>query len=216
MQKLTKSLSEHLPPVKLFLDDLEQIVEILQEVSKKVKISTNDYAFEDLKELVNKKYESINKLHISISDPYVSLDLESYGISLYIEKDEPISRGLFEKIKQILIQRKRPFGWLLTNWYLAGIFAGISIPLLIIGIEKNISSFIILGIIPFGCIAAIWTVYGLRNQSKSNSIIIPKYKNEAPSFIKRNSDKIILIIFSALAGGIITFLVEKWIVPYLR
>lgn len=82
MRKLTTHRVEFLKPVVLYLDDLEQIIEILHQVSDSVDLSTKDLALDNLKQLKELKLESLNELHISIDEPYLSLNLEPAQVSL--------------------------------------------------------------------------------------------------------------------------------------
>ena len=50
MQKIPRRLSTSFPPMLLYLDDIEQIVEILHQASPDVEISTKDYALTDFKQ----------------------------------------------------------------------------------------------------------------------------------------------------------------------
>ncbi len=208
MQKLTKSHGEHLRPVTLYLEDLEHIVDVLSEVSDKVSISTGDYALEDLKQLTELKRESINELSLSIKEPYVSLDLMPNSIWLYISKDDAVSRGAFEKIKQVLLQSRRPFTGLLHESSFTGLLSAVGFYPLIYGIVRGNWLFITVGIALIA-MGIIWFWYGFQDKFKRFSVIIPRYKSQAPSFFKRNSDAILLSIISAIAGGLITLAIVK-------
>lgn len=208
MQKIVQSLGEHLKPVWLYLDDVEQIVEIFRQVSSDVSISTKEFALSDLKQLTELKKEFITDLHIQIREPYVSLSLESNRIWLYAQKDEAVSRGLFEQVKQVLSKNKRSFDQLLQNSALLGLFMGSSFPLLAIGIRESTSWLIFLSVIMI-MVSILWGWYGYQDRFKRYSIVIPKYRIETPSFWKRNSDAFLLSIFSAIIGGIITLILVK-------
>ena len=116
MEKLIKPFGESQKPVILYMDDIDKIVEIIGQASQKVEISTEDYVIQDLKQLSELKHEFLNELNISIREPYVSLNMKPDIIFLYIGKDDLLSRGLFENIKKILLQNRRPFSWLLQNY----------------------------------------------------------------------------------------------------
>jgi hypothetical protein len=209
MQKITQYLGEHLKPVKLYLDDTEQIIEIFRQDSLEVSISTKDYVLNDFKELSDLKKDFITDVFIRVKEPYISLSLEHHQIWLYAEKDNAISRGLFEKVKQLLSKRKRPLAQFLQSSLLTGLFAGTSIPLLTMGLAKTNSMLIFVSAIIFIlALASGW--YSYHDHFERYSIIIPKYKIEAPSFWKRNSDALVLAIFSAIAGGIITLILAKF------
>ena len=60
MHRKIKSHIKSIKPVTLYLDDLEQIVEILHQASDSVRISTEDFDLENPKELTELKRESFN------------------------------------------------------------------------------------------------------------------------------------------------------------
>ena len=65
MKKLAKTRSEHFYPVKLFIDDIESIVDIIKETTnEKIHIQTADYAINDLSELSEIPEEEICDLEI--------------------------------------------------------------------------------------------------------------------------------------------------------
>ena len=91
MKKIIKGRGEFLKPVKLYLNDLEHIRDILRESSLDVKISTGDYVFDSLDELPQLRKEYLTEFKMSIQEPYVSVDFRSDEIWLYIEQDNPVS-----------------------------------------------------------------------------------------------------------------------------
>lgn len=208
MKKIAQSLGEHFRPVKLYLDDIEKIIETLSQVSSKVSISTEDYALDDAQQLASLKQEQITYLHISLHEPYISLELKPSNIWLFAAEDEPISRGLFEKIKQILLKRERKFARIVHNGSLMGLLIGASLVLLVWGIAVS-NILIIFVSIAWLILSVAFTWYGYQDQFKKYSIIIPKYEINAPSFWKRNSDKILLMILSAIFGGLVSLVLLK-------
>lgn len=175
MQKIIKGLGEHLKPVKLYLGDLERILDILREGSDEVKISTSEYSLDSLEELSQLRKEYLNELKIWIEKPYVSVDLKPWTARLFTAQDDPTSRGLFVAIKEVLIRRKRPFFFVwdatpLVNGLLCG---GFLIMLLFYSIRKNNIFISILCTFAFG-LCYLWFRYYTQNISERYSIIIPK------------------------------------------
>jgi hypothetical protein len=211
MQKLMHSRIELLRPVTLYLEDIEQIVEILQQVSGKVELHTEEYVLEDLEQLAELKSESINEFHIMIRDPFISLELMPYRIDLYIEKDEPMSRGLFEQIKQILASRRRPYAWLIQAPFFTGLLSGLGIIALVfsmIGFVKGAWFSSILGTV-FAGFTLLWAWNGYRDGSERYSIIVLKHKIHASSFFKENLDAIAVALVVSILSLIIGYVFGK-------
>ena len=213
MKKIKKSHRKMIEPVVLYFDDLEKIIEIFKEASNDIEISTDEYELETIKEIKESDKEILNSLSIMIHEPYVSLELKPNEVWLYISEDEPVSRGVFEKIKQLLSSRRQKLYWLAKiNWISGGMFygaiAGSSVLFLGPGIlEKNIYN-ILLGcsILILGLILSLWS-YNLW--MKRHSIIYTKRRIESTSFWNRKKDDIVLAIIFAIVGSIITLLITQ-------
>ena len=68
MNKLVRSHGEKLRPVKLFLDDVQKIVDILREATDKITLKTDEYELQDVKELTELGQQHINELEIIAHD----------------------------------------------------------------------------------------------------------------------------------------------------
>ena len=62
MRKIKKPIRKELRPVKLYLDDLQSICEILKQKTKSIDITTEDYDVKDIKQLNSLE---IKKIHNS-------------------------------------------------------------------------------------------------------------------------------------------------------
>lgn len=194
MQKLTKSHGELLKPVKLYLNDLERIVELLQEVATDVDISTDEYTLTDLNQLSELKKEHLTFLELEVSDPYISFNLEPHQVWLFIGRDDMVSRGTFEKIKQVLVQRKRPLAWLLHSSVTSGLFTGLALGVLVTGVSIGNSIIAVLSTLAL-FLGVWWMWYGHKDRFKRYSIIIPKYRVDEPSFLKKTLMTLSLLSF---------------------
>ncbi len=208
MKKIARSKSESLPRVKLYLDGLERIVDILQKVSSEIRITTEEFKLENIGQLVDLKVDYLTQLKIESWNPYLSLELAPFQIWLYISDDEPTLRGAYEMIKAVLLQSKPIFPrWLYTP-YVPAIFIGAFTILLL--------RLLPLGDVLGGALAALgllgavlWSVYGYVYATTKHSVIIPRYRVDAPSFLTRNSDRIIIAILSAVATAGAAFVVTR-------
>lgn len=202
MKKISPQYSESLPPVKLFLDDVEKILETFRELGEEIIIQTAEYEIENLEELTKLHRDQITDIKILHRKPFVSLSLNNSGIHLYIEKDTPELRGVFAKIKDVLLCRKRYLAFnesdilLVTTpiIFLAGmnIYENdwskkiLGIGLLIVGVFIFIRSFVI--------------------STKKYALIILKYSNQEMPFWIRNMDNIFVAVISAFLGYLISLL----------
>lgn len=205
MEKIIKSYSEDFKPVTLFLDDLEDIVGIFKEVSNKVEIIADEYKLDDSDEFSKLRKEMVDSLIIRSLEPWISLSIEYVDSNIYLDQDTALSRGILEKVKEILKRRRRRFSWLSRD-NLVGVFFSLFSLVLFFLIYKGISQksflYILLGIFDllFGSLFIRFCVKLGRN------IIYLKRHAESKSFWKRRKDEIIIAVISAIVGAVVTII----------
>ena len=205
MKKIVHSRTEYFKPVVLYLDDLEKIFEIIKEVCKKIIISTSEYEIENLNELKELNKESLNYLKINGQEPWLVLEIDFSNLYLYIHEEDAMSRGIFEKVKQILKDRKRKYSWLSKDNFVGSIgtlLLGILIFSIYIGIKQKNLFYISIGILSL-LLGFIFTRISLN--LGYNEIYL-KRRAESKSFWKRKKDEIIIAIISAMIGSVFTIL----------
>ena len=210
MERKIQSHGEPLKQVLLYRDDIEQVVEILREVSPNVELSTDEHKFNDVAEWAELKRDYFTNMQIETRDPYVSLNLTERSVFLYIAKNTPESRGAFEKIKHLLMDRKPPIQRLLNFWMPAVVlnlclWSFVLVPAL--RATSRWETFTVDAIFMLGCFWWWWSAF--QSHTRKFSIIVPKYRVEAPNFWKRNSDKIVIGIISAVFGCLLTLLIKS-------
>lgn len=213
MKKITESLGEQLQPVKLYLDDIDSLFQILSEVSTEVKIETSEHQFQNTSDLKKLDKESIHVFKLYCHNPYISLDINKRStIWLFTDKDLPAQRGTFEKLKKKLIQKKRYSVPTIIYPILFILILNAFFYLVLSYIEKPLEHFLILGL---AVLIISYLIGYLTYQIYLNkrSIIFLDKKIDSPNFWKRNKDRIIIAVSSsivgAIAGALITFLLVQ-------
>jgi hypothetical protein len=209
MRKAIGSYGEELKPVCLYLDDLKEIVSILEGTCEKIDIQTDDVLLDSLDEIGDLKKEILNNLTISGKNPYVSLSMQPYRIWLYIHEDTPESRGLFQKVKLVLVRCQRPLARILHNTALSGLSSWIWILTGVAAIKLK-SRLLGLCVGLLFILSTVWVFYGIRYYDRRSIIVVPKNRIDSPSFVKRNLDKIIVGLVCAIIGALITYLLNSW------
>ncbi len=212
MERIIQSHGEHLKPVLLYRDDIEQIVEVMREVSPDAELSTDQHKFNDIKEWAELKRDYFTNMRLKTTNPYVSLELSERSVWLYIDKDTAQSRGAFEKIKRLLTKLKRPSEKLMNYW-MPPIIVNLCIYFLL---AASLSKKLSLNIWTITIVDVIlllagwwWTRWVFQSRTRKYSIIIPKYRIDAPNFWQRNSDKIVLAIICTVLGSLLTLLIKS-------
>jgi hypothetical protein len=202
-----KSYRRSYGPVVLWLDDLTEIVTVLMEKSKKVQISTEDYRFgtvDELKEHVGSQTQFA--LEIDCYDPYVSIDFDRNSVSLYVAAGDQAFH-LFNEVDGIIARRQRRFR-LLYSWWLLMVASAVIIVadyFLFFG-APELEPYVRF-IPPLLIICFIGPMF-IRWQRVS--VIKLQRRSDAPSFLERNKDKVLMMIIGALITLAIGAVKEKF------
>jgi hypothetical protein len=137
MKPLVNQIRRHLPPLKLYLEDLEQIVQLLNSISSNVRIRTNEHEFESVSELSQIKQKVLRNLQIYSSDSEISLRLTRNSATLYLEEDLPANRGVFEQISRCLTKR-RTYGIPILTWSAVLVAASTFVVTIIESFQKSL------------------------------------------------------------------------------
>jgi len=213
MKKIKRGYIEDFKPVILYLDDLEEIVEILKELPNKVRILADDYELDSLDELQKINRDRLDMLIIKVvgpeaSSPYISLNFLPNDILFEVDEDTAAKRGIVEKIKEFLKGRRRKLFWLTGNHLLAGATTGMSI------------WFFMPGKILLGCavlsLGLIWSWWSFKLRDKKWSVIHLKRRSDSPSFWKRNKDEIAIVVITAIISIVFTSIINWLIFPFFK
>ncbi len=110
------------------------------------------------------------------------------------------------------MDRKPPGQWLLNVWMPSLVF---NVLVLLFNLAlwgkiplwgKNGILLTVTGLFMLGCVWWWWLAF--RAQTRKYSIVVPKYRIDAPDFWKRNADKIVIAVISAIVGGLLTLLIK--------
>src|SRR5574341_1553497 len=74
MKKVSSELSKTIRPVKIYLDEVNEIYDVLHELSSDVKIIASDYEFTNIAELAELKSDSIKVCEFKITATDISGD----------------------------------------------------------------------------------------------------------------------------------------------
>lgn len=209
MEKLPKIIYETVPPVKLYLDDLQEIETLLKEhYGDKIEIRTKEYKFNSVDGLQQLDEPKIYHLKISVGEGIfasdVEMELKRSEATIFCRTDTPKDHGIVNKLKELLLNRKRLARKLRPLWFLC-LIASLVVLYLFQRYSTSLPIILVLAIIALILVTLqLWIVLA---DIRYHCIIIPKWKRDAPSFWTRNKDQIWLLIIGAIVGAIITAIV---------
>jgi hypothetical protein len=208
MQKVRQSLGEHLPPVKIYKEEVEDIYTILNEVSNEVSIEADGFIFENINELFTHKKSRINSLKMSITKPSFLIEFEPRRIWIFASDNTSVQVGLYEQIKSIVKKHKNWSFWLITNPVIAGLWTGFGSYPLILFFKTHETEYLIASFLIYS-IAVFWWLYEdkIRSKRYSQILLIAREKDKT-SFVKRNIDSIIIALITVIASGIVSYILK--------
>jgi hypothetical protein len=210
MKKLVGSYSISLPPLKLFVDDIDEIIHIISEISENIQIRSENYELDNASDLLNLDVDTINHLEVESNNPYISAEFSRSGARLYISTDDASSRGILEKIRQICFKRRRRFASFVVKIWPSYVFVFIGV--ILMGISEINRVYFPLGLLAF----LVYIFLAIANyivDLRRYSIIVISKSTEHPNFLMRNSDEIIIGVGSAIIGGLIVLAITMLVNP---
>jgi len=206
MKKLDQSISQDYFPIKLYLNDLVEIQQILRECSKDHKFESSGYSFDSIEELVaNIGKRELFELEINSSGPYSRIEFTRMWAKLYVGSSTLDSAGLFHNLSQVLAKARRQ-PWFMYSYY--SIWGLNIFSLAATFIRSPFTS-----AFSYCALAIVFWVLFVR--LRRNSTIILVSRDVPMSFWSRNKDEIIIALISAVMGAILgilgTVLVRNWL-----
>lgn len=204
MEKIRDSISKDLPPLRLHLDELHEVYEVLSKYCKEaVTIQTCGYRISNLDELEKLPTEQTHELCISCHNPYLQIRLAQSHGEIYMGDGNIESEGLVSRIEKILLQGKILYPALpKSNW----ISLLVGLPFAFGIFLENIFLAIAGGIIIIVNILWVWLYFDFKT-NRHNTIVF-KSRKELPNFWKRNKDEIIMLVTGTIIGVVVTKVVD--------
>jgi len=206
MKKKKERIYKKLPPSKLYISDVKKIVDILNQLSDRIKIETEEFELESVDELNDLEDEYLYNFGISCYDPYIKIEMRRHGIDIFAEGDLE-TKGAVTKILEIFSKRKRLTRIFESNWYfviqiivpvIVGVLASIFIP-------KPYSIYVFISLLSIFLVSSLILGY---YSVKKYTIIVLKAKKE-DSFWKRNKDLVIISLVCTTAGTLLAMILFK-------
>ena len=206
MEKLKKSIYKRLPITEIYLDDVDDIFEVIQRhTEREVLIETEDYKLKTTEELRHLGVEKLNNLEIKSIDPYIRVKLEPASAYIYSGRDDTLSRGILDELGLILSRGAKNLQTILVQPYILALYWLIA---LLCGwwLGSKSSTARIFGFAGVFLLGVLYAIWGSRRE-QAHSVVILKKRQESSGFLKRNKDQLLIALFGAIIGGIATLLI---------
>lgn len=212
LRRLQEHRNTRLRPIKLWLDDIEDIYKLLNQDESSVSIEADGFLAETPTDLEDLGQDYINDLAIERSGPSSdsTIDLRIGGDSyLWVYRVNNETLGIFHQLTDLLSKKRRGVYKLLPESFAIGLMAAL-------GIAASFAVLVTSGSLMFGEAGAIaggaiafplgflgsWYFMGRLTRS----IVIPCHKNSKPNFWQRNKDQILLQVLASLLGLVVGYI----------
>ena len=208
MERIPKNISKHIGGVKIYVEGLERIIDVLSREDPNVELTTDEFRFQNLEDLLSKyeKSDYLQYLSIKISNPRISVSFDNNKVFIYASDNDALSSGLFLKVENIIKSYVRPI-YILSNGFIYFPSIILLMTLVVLGgkfLPANIYNFLVP--VAIG-VSIFWAfLYAYLTFPHSANIVVPRRQSEGRGFFIRNRDSLILVLISALFGSIFTLL----------
>lgn len=205
IKKNTRLTKQH-PPVKLYLEDIINLIDIFDINFDNVNVELGDYELSNKEDLlkVNKDTQYKN-LRISgrKTGCYVYLELNEVNAEVSTSSDDVFAMGIFSKLNKYIEDNNKRFNVVSFNEKLVNILNILTVIAFMALLLKtnDIALSISIGVLLMILVNLFtWNIhsYAIKNYS-----LLSLYNRvEDIGFFKRNKDQLIIAIFASLIGAI--------------
>jgi len=206
MQKRIKSETIRLPPINLYLEDIESIYQIFKNNCDEVAILTDNYFITNIENLNNLEGEVLHNVTIrgclkGIPD-YISFYAKPNDAYIYTENSTPLNLGIMQTIKQVIQPRTRKIHRIFISFI--GIIFIMFVPLILLIVSSTLLKGIIEYLV-FGLIIVLWILLFSRYRRLSekiySTVFMTKRKQVVSNFSKFKGEIIVGIIVGIITSA---------------
>ena len=203
MERVSNKHDENLPAATLYLDDVIEIIDTFSKACTRLEISAGEYKIADpteLKALADKfpvgKFED---LKIQGFEPFVSLELRSYGARTYISEDSLEQRVVVTSAREVLQRCRKIKPDNLVNITFFALIA-------LTAWSVTAKSYYLVGSLAL----ASFTLLTITLNFRMNTIIVyTRTRADSKTFFQRKKDEVLLAVIAAALGAAASYAVIK-------
>lgn len=209
MQKIEDSITKSYLPVKIYIDQIEEIANLFKENNIEYTLQTDHYKYDSFSELINSSKETtIKMLKINTHSPYISIELNKRWANLYTSSNKTFTAGIFYKIDKILTDSRRFLSFFYSYYFIFSANIIIFLSNLLSKKWQLYPEYIdnTLNIIWF-----LWLIKIIYVRYNHHALIQLVKKGNAPNFFQRKKDDLILALVSGSIGAILGAIITKYV-----
>ena len=186
MEKIRDSIRKELPPLRLYLDEVQELFDFVSDVGEGVTLQAEGFRLDSPQELKELPVGQIHNLSISADRPYLRVELRNSSAEIFLGGGDVESEGVASRIENILLKGKAKVYFLPSGFWVSllswmPLWFGIAIKNAVvsgIGIAIVIMYFVM-------------SAMDGRFKFKRYSTVLPMSRKEVSSFWVRNKDQLL-------------------------
>ena len=196
MEQIKDSISKKLPPLKLYIDDLEEICSVVSRHCKNISIEACGYKLDNCAELEKLNEKKIEDFHIEgRGDKNILIWLYRNSASFNIYSGDTESKGIVAELEEAFLKAK------LRVWFVPGWLFVVSFGMLIVTARIAEPTVQTISLLLLSLGVFILTGFDYYFKMERFCRIIPVYRSTRKNnFWSRNKDQLILNLISSAAG----------------
>jgi hypothetical protein len=206
VEKLPESFYWSVPKITLYREELHELMRIFETHGTGVSITVSGYKLASSDELDAVPGEAATGFSVRSRDPDVSVNLSESGGSVQAAGSAgPAGRGIADEARALIAGHRDIWRDVAANLGLAApALCMVALASFVIGLlaggAATVAALLAIATIVFG-LASVWSWRELNDRRVR---LILKSRADAPSFLKRNGDQIVLMVASLVVGGVLT------------
>jgi hypothetical protein len=216
MEQIDAPLLKDYSPLKLYLNDLERLEQVLAESCSEATCDTEGFRFGSIAELAsNVKKTRLDAIRIEGNSPRASVELRKRWARIYVSSSKAQGAGMFYKLDQILSASQRSPRWLYSYsfvWVLNVLIYSWGV--LSFRIHDRLTRLV--GVVVSGVLFIAWFAWVFRIRMTRHSTIILKRRAEQGSFVERNKDELAVAVIAATLGALLGVAGTIWATHFTK
>lgn len=206
VEKRPESFYWRMPRVRLFREELIELIQVLEQHGDKATFQLGDYHFDGLAELDDVPVKQCSTLDFRSTDPYVSVDLNHHGGAVHASADSGVAgRGMADQVRSILeaARVRRSVGALVAD-YSVFVAIGVVLNMMMFYVFGDASREVGVAALILMVLIVPWVYFSYKRfGARPMHAIHLQPRSDHPGFIERNRDQLLVNAITAMVGGVI-------------
>jgi hypothetical protein len=206
----SSSINVRILPVKLFRDDLDEILSKMRSICGEIELFDDKHQFENIDDIKNNFGMKIRKLSIQGKNPNIRIDFGDMFGEVYLTafSDEAAAKVLFYELKDFLMQRRLFVSRINYRymWNLIGAVIGLTPTVYLFKTQLTNYPVIVYFLLAMLVLTVIFIILNSIKQKGSVLYLEPRHNLD---FWKVNKDKIMVAFVTAIISATVTLLLQS-------